>query len=290
MKYFAKVCELNSITSAAEAMHISQQGLSAAIRRLENELGYELFFRRPSGLVLTEKGENFKVEVDAILKHVKNIYEIGDKSEEGNITVACTTNLVVRLPLQVQRILLKGTEGLRINYIENWTRDCENMVLNGDADVGIVYGECDPGRFNITTLDILGQVFITSVASDFGKNGEVSLEELAGRPMIVPAERCRPGQIIRNMFHNAGLDLNIVYTCDRPGQIKAMVSNDPEIVARVIDDDVGPEDAKSIRVMRLKDNPFLLPVCLITPKGKKLSMSSVYFKHIIMECFAKAES
>ena len=278
---------MGSITAAAEAMHISQQGLSASIRRLETELGYELFFRRPSGLVLTEKGEKFKVEVNAILRHVDNIYKLHEKGEGGQVTVACTTNLVVRLPIQAQRILLKGAEGIQIDYIEDWTRDCENMVENGDADIGLVYGECDPSRFNIVTLDNLKQVFITSVKSDLGRSGTVSLNELSGRPMIVPAERCRPGQVIRRMFRDAGMELNIAYTCDRPGQIKAMVSNDPEIVARVIDDDVTAEDAKDIRVMILKNDPFLLPVCLISPKGKKLSISSIYFKHIITECFSE---
>ena len=39
IRYYIEVCSCGSISRAAEKLHMSQQGLSMAIRRLETELG-----------------------------------------------------------------------------------------------------------------------------------------------------------------------------------------------------------------------------------------------------------
>lgn len=53
IRYYIEVCNVGSMSKAAEKLHMSQQGLSLAIRRLEAELGCDLFYRKSSGLVLT---------------------------------------------------------------------------------------------------------------------------------------------------------------------------------------------------------------------------------------------
>ncbi len=54
--YFIEVCNTGNISKAAEKLHLSQQGLSASIRRLELELGANLFYRKANNIVLTETG------------------------------------------------------------------------------------------------------------------------------------------------------------------------------------------------------------------------------------------
>ena len=43
MKYFLEVCNCGSMAKAAEKLHITQQGISIGLRRLESELGCNLF-------------------------------------------------------------------------------------------------------------------------------------------------------------------------------------------------------------------------------------------------------
>jgi len=59
MKYletFIKVCELGSYTAAAEAMNLSQPGVSKQIGRLQANLGVTLLRREDNGIKLTEAG------------------------------------------------------------------------------------------------------------------------------------------------------------------------------------------------------------------------------------------
>ncbi|MFQ7108350.1 MAG: LysR family transcriptional regulator [Dialister invisus] len=57
LTYFQKTAELQHLTHAAEALHISQPSLSHTIKMLEQELGVPLFRRSGRNIVLTKYGE-----------------------------------------------------------------------------------------------------------------------------------------------------------------------------------------------------------------------------------------
>jgi DNA-binding transcriptional LysR family regulator len=57
--YVLEIVQWGSLSKAAEHLYISQPALSQRIKKLEQELGYTLFFRTPQGVCLTAKGEQF---------------------------------------------------------------------------------------------------------------------------------------------------------------------------------------------------------------------------------------
>ncbi|EHD1695708.1 LysR family transcriptional regulator [Vibrio vulnificus] len=59
-RYFLTVAHELNIKQAAEKLHISQPTLTAAIKKLESDIGVSLFHRRSKGVELTEYGRMFK--------------------------------------------------------------------------------------------------------------------------------------------------------------------------------------------------------------------------------------
>ena len=68
LEYLVAVAEEASFTRAAERVHVAQPGVSAQIRRLERELGHELFDRSGRTVRLTAVGE-------AVLPHARAALE-----------------------------------------------------------------------------------------------------------------------------------------------------------------------------------------------------------------------
>jgi len=56
LRYFLAVAEELNFTRAAERMHLAQQALSSAIRKLEADLGVQLFTRSTRHVALTSAG------------------------------------------------------------------------------------------------------------------------------------------------------------------------------------------------------------------------------------------
>ena len=67
LRYFLAVAREESITRAAESLHLSQPTLSRQLRDLEEELGKELFIREPRRVLLTEDGMILRKRAEEIL-------------------------------------------------------------------------------------------------------------------------------------------------------------------------------------------------------------------------------
>ncbi|WP_394250384.1 LysR family transcriptional regulator [Vibrio profundi] len=78
--YFLSVAELGTLKSAADKLGIAQPSLTSAIKKLETELGVELFVRHPRGVELSEYGKHYhqhvlkqKREHDHLIHHLSEM-------------------------------------------------------------------------------------------------------------------------------------------------------------------------------------------------------------------------
>ena len=68
LRYFECVAHYNSVSKAAEKLHISQPALSNSLKRMEAELGRELFERSNKKMTLTEFGSYYLTVAQRILE------------------------------------------------------------------------------------------------------------------------------------------------------------------------------------------------------------------------------
>lgn len=72
LEYFLTISKLKSFTMAADQLYISQPGITSAIRRLEDELGVELFAKKRKTAVLTPEGKIFANHIENVINDVNN--------------------------------------------------------------------------------------------------------------------------------------------------------------------------------------------------------------------------
>jgi DNA-binding transcriptional LysR family regulator len=83
LRYFVAIAEERSFTRAAERLWVAQPGLSTQIRRLESELGVQLFDRHTRGVDLTDAGELLLERARTALAAADAARSTGRDLEEG---------------------------------------------------------------------------------------------------------------------------------------------------------------------------------------------------------------
>lgn len=76
LEYVKTIAECQSLSKAARIINIQQTTLSAAIRSLEEELGYSIFTRTHHGVKLTTRGEYFLRLADDMLLGYKQMQQL----------------------------------------------------------------------------------------------------------------------------------------------------------------------------------------------------------------------
>lgn len=70
---FLQIADVGSFSKAEDLLHITKTALKRQIDRLEDELGFHLFIRNASGLILTDAGAEFYKRMKAIVADCRTL-------------------------------------------------------------------------------------------------------------------------------------------------------------------------------------------------------------------------
>ncbi|MGY0056841.1 LysR substrate-binding domain-containing protein [Streptomyces sp. LZ34] len=142
LRYFAAVAETRHFGKAAEDLHMAQPPLSQAIRRLETELGVELFARTTRQVTLTGAGEVFRTDVERILKAVDEAVARVARfaaGAEGVLRIGLTGSASYRqLPALARLVKREMPQVMLEVHTEMLTPVQEAGLLERRLDVGVL--------------------------------------------------------------------------------------------------------------------------------------------------------
>ena len=133
-----------NLTEVARVLNTSQPGVSRQIRELEDELGVDLFVRAGKRLTaLTEMGELVLPTVENMLRDADNLRRAGDEFSQqlqGPLSIAATHSQArYALPGAVRDFRVRFP-GVRFNLHQGSPDQVADMLITGEADVGIAMG------------------------------------------------------------------------------------------------------------------------------------------------------
>ncbi len=147
LRYFREVARMENISQAAKALFITQPALSATIKRLEAELGFELFTRSGNRIKLTEAGQYF-------LSYVNTVFSLLDEGVEKSRALANQAVDEFRVASgfgvlrNITREYLQENQDEKIRVKCCPTEEIIERLVNGRADAGYVLGYIHDSRFD----------------------------------------------------------------------------------------------------------------------------------------------
>ncbi len=205
LRYFVTVAEELHFGRAAERLHIVQSAVSQQVRRLERELGVELFDRSPRRVVLTEAGAHFLPGArDALAAAARAQASITGFVAGATLRLGTGTGLGDHF----DRIVARLVPQVRVEPVSASTRVRVEQVLDGRLDAAFVRGPFEhPGLRRIPVWDDPLLVAI-SARHPLAAAPELALADLAPYPLRITERRLNPPlvDLVVGACHDAGFE------------------------------------------------------------------------------------
>ena len=196
LQYFLAVAREQSISAAAEALHLSQPTLSIQLKALEQELGKQLLIRRTKGsrkVTLTEEGMILRKRAEEILELVRITEKEISVSEEavaGDVTIGAGESDMIRIFAKAARNLGKKYPDIQYHMLSGNSSFVKEYLDRGLIDFGVVYGPVDTSIYasmRIPFRDTWGVLMRRD--SPLAKKQSIEPQDLWDKPLILSAQK-----------------------------------------------------------------------------------------------------
>ena len=230
LKYIHEVARQGfSVSAAAEALHTSQPGVSKQIQLLEEELKLQIFQRNGKRLTgITEPGKKILKLAASVIFELDNIKRVGDefsKDASGMLTIATThTQARYKLPTAIQQFMQTYPQ-VKLNIHQGNPTQVTDWVATGEADVGIATESIgQEERLICLPCYEWNRSVVVPKGHDLEKQLLLTLQDIAGHPLITYDFAFTGSTTVSKVFHDAGVTPNVVLTAIDADVIKTYVN------------------------------------------------------------------
>jgi DNA-binding transcriptional LysR family regulator len=205
LRYFLAVAEERHFGRAAERLHMAQPPLSQQIRRLEAELGVQLFHRTtrrvelsPAGELLHERTPSILAAVDAAADDCRR----AAAGEFGRLSVGFTGSTTYALLPAVAQALRAGLPGVELElHGEMITPAQVEGLLDGSLDLGFLRPPVRSRGLTVEAIRSEPLIAVLPSTHRLAARDEIPPAEFADEPFVVYAAQLR--SVLRELVEEA---------------------------------------------------------------------------------------
>jgi LysR family transcriptional activator of glutamate synthase operon len=283
LRYVEAVARHCHFTRAADELHIAQSALSHQVRRLEAELGTDLFERTSRTVTATEAGETVARRARAILGQVDGVREELDELRgltRGRVSVGAT------LPageLDVPQVLVRFSEafpGIEVDLHEGTAGDMRRYLDEDRVDAAFsLLAEEPPADLEVEIFS--EEEVVAAFPAGAGPERErIGPAELARHQLITPRTGSAIKRALDDFFARAGQPMRISLESGDPFLLRCLVSTG--FGAAVLPASLTEREGPPIDVRGLRP-AIRLPASLIWRNRRHLTPAARAFIDFIRE-------
>jgi DNA-binding transcriptional LysR family regulator len=212
LEYFVAVAEELHFGRAADRLHIGQPAVSQQLRRLERELGTDLFDRSPRHVRLTAAGLSLLPEAREVLAAVaraRAAVAAVPELRRATLRLGTSTGLGEHLERLLDG-LARLAPDLSVELVSVPVADRLDQVADGQLDAAFVRGPVhDDGR-GLRALALWRDPLLAALPArhPLAAREHVTFADVAPLPLRLTARRHNPPlvDLVVSAFHEAGLE------------------------------------------------------------------------------------
>ena len=190
LRYFLAVAQEESISKAADILHITQPTLSRQLMDLEKELNTKLLIRgkRNKKITLTEDGKLLKSRAQEIIEltnKTESEFLFGDKNISGDIFIGGGETDAIRVIARTIKRLSLEYPNIKYHFYSGNGEDVTEKLNKGLLDFGVFIEPIDKKEYGFIQLpqnDTWG--ILMRKDSDLAKKELIELEDLINIPLF----------------------------------------------------------------------------------------------------------
>lgn len=253
---FLYVALTGNFSKAGEVLFISQPTVSARIKTLENEIGYELFNRNGKNVKLTKEGETFLPYAKTILQHMQD--GLGAiKQTNRNTEVELAISVVLTVANDFLPVLVNDFHNtfpyIKLVVHTGHSHNVLDKVLNHEVPIGISRSVSHP---QIDTIHLIDDEMVLVIYPDhtFSTRETVSVHEVASEKLILFNHGSLDRTLINKAFNSMNVKPNVVLEVDNIELAKEMVKKQLGIAILPlfsIRDDLKTNNLRIVKINKL---------------------------------------
>lgn len=221
---FICVCDENSMTRAAEKMHISQPSISQAIAEIEEHYRVRLFERLNRKLFLTSAGQT-------LLTYARHIVNLNQQIETSMQQFYHTYHLRIGASLTIGECLLidllkKLYEFYPNNKITSAvynTAVLEKMLLEDALDIALIEGRVQSEYLTVVPFMRDALIFVAASNHPLAKEVNIPMETIAACSFLVRESGSGTRALFEQVMNMHDLKYSVVGTYNNAETIKKAV-------------------------------------------------------------------
>jgi LysR family cyn operon transcriptional activator len=222
-RLFIEIAAHKSLSAAAEALSLTQSGLSRHLASLEEFIGQPLFIRHGRGVELTEAGRKLLEVVSAAYQLVDNtILQLRNEHgvTDGSIHIATIHTLSYYFMAEVAAKFMAQRPSASLALLGRSSPGVVELVENGRAEIGFAYDSAVASdQLEITPLFEDTMCLVVHESSRFATRASVDL-----RAEAVPLVAFPVGYALRKMLHTKEFDATVAAEVETVDAMLKLVS------------------------------------------------------------------
>ena len=228
LRYFLTVVREESITRAADVLHITQPTLSRQLAQMEEEMGVKLFDRGTRKIQLTNEGLLLRRRAEEILELVdKTERELTEQNEavEGTVAVGCGDLAAVQLLAKLFEAFHARYPAVSFDLYTATADHIQDRMDRGLTDVGLLLEPVRIEKYDYIRLQQREQwVVVMPPDAPLAKLERITPKDLVGPPLILP-RRLNVRSELAHWFGAEFDKLNVLFTANLLSSSSIMVYN-----------------------------------------------------------------